>query len=285
MNIWYAVEMAVPPSDSEARLALANAMNDAIDAYLVNDAHPRWLFFAKGKAQVEIMIAKSRLKRPEDLDKHFLKALAAFQNAETTTALSQLEPVSDVEIDEQIGDLYYGWGWIGPARSAYTRALDRFVAAEEPTDQVLSATNVLAKLASLRIASGACKDGSPPDPEWDARWSRLGGVHDMCKLLHDDEKPTSNVERLATTALHECLARTAGGDGDGAERRIAFLECPSFRSSFLPVFRFGLTASNVETELGRALEIGKVTVEGRGAATGAGRAAASPRPRPKPRAA
>ncbi len=248
-----AMEIGVPRQDLAGRLSLAQAMTEAIRLYLAKDQHPQTLFLLRGKLAMEVVRVvlavfdhgrdeQVRLARMLSADEaearahpekilaatifgNYSAAAVAFENAEATTALAPLvEPVSDVELLQQLGDVWLARGQDTAARATYARAVDRFIENGEPVEQVLKVSSTLARWASMRIAAGECRSKAPdqhqpdqhqpnqdqPDQEWEDSWARLGGPpHDVCQLLSADAPSgppalLANVRQIVRDGVTAC---------------------------------------------------------------------------------
>ena len=291
--LWLALRAGVPRDDLLGRLSMARAMLEAVRRNQVNDSHPRVLFVLQGKLATEIARAafealgrppeeKTRLARElgagEDqarsqpdptllaaIDRNLNAAAVAFENAEATTGLAPLvEPISDVEVLGLLGDAWYAGGNELAARKAYARAMDKFVDAGEPLEQVFAMADTLARWSSLRIGAGACEKDAPADPAWEDRWTRLGEApHDVCRLAGpgaDAAHPVilAGIEQLIGEAVRGCPLPPGpqdqtGGWRGGFKRRVTLIDCQRGKGAGDPLARLRLSAEAVDAEIVRAL--------------------------------
>jgi hypothetical protein len=210
--------------------------------------------------------SQARKLLTEAIDENLDVAIIAFENAEATSALAPLvEPVSDVDVVGLLGDAWYAKGDDTSARKAYARALDKFVEAGEPVEQVFAVADTVARWASLRIGAGACVMDALPDRAWEDSWARLGGApHDVCRLAKQDggaEQPTplASIEKLIKDAVMGCplppkpdekkqLAPPAA-----FKKRVALIDCQRVKGAGDLYARSLLSAEAVDAEIVRAL--------------------------------
>jgi hypothetical protein len=267
MTLWWAAK-AVLRDDLAGRLSTARAMMDAVRRYEANDQYPRALFWLQGELAMEIARAASdaldrapveqvRLARElgadsaaaqsqasnlltNAIDENLDSATVAFERAEATGVVAPLvEPYTDAQMAELHGGALYAKGDEASARKAYARALDKFIEAGEPVEQVVVFAKIVAHWASLRIAEGACKEGAHvvPDRAWEDSWARLSNTpYDVCRLAKpgygvEQPVPLASIEPLIKHAVMGCPPPPGPDEtkqmkrGDAFKKRIALIDC------------------------------------------------------------
>jgi hypothetical protein len=294
-NFWYAVKAGVPRDDLAGRLSLDRALMDAIRLTELNDPHPRALFILEGDVAMEMSraelvssdvtndSAQSLLANKLESDEVYTQsepgtklrlasyhnlhaAIVAFENASGTTGSASLvEPFSDVEVLRKLGDAWYASGYPESALTTYAQAVDKFIEANEPVEQVAPLTDALIRWASLLVEQRCSKDPHP-DPLWVEKWNRLGdSPPDVCRLSKPDdatEKPPllATIQRTIRRSLSACrppaILPAVLPDADKervaeSRRRLDLLECEDREAAIN--LRQWPPAETVDAEIRQAL--------------------------------
>jgi hypothetical protein len=179
-------DAGVAPADVVTRYSVALEISNVIDRYLPTDQHPRTLFALRGQLALAMAhAAGDALELPAaakraalfaagvdiaapgfDADrelhaeqvKRLMQGRADLQNALVADTLAPLvEPRRELEILMRLGDVLLILGEPIGALDAYGRAVDAFVDADAPVDQVFELANAVGRLAVLRSAMGECR--------------------------------------------------------------------------------------------------------------------------------
>jgi hypothetical protein len=297
---WRAMESAVPRDDLAGRLSLGRSLLEMVRRYEVDDPHPRALFVLEGRIATGMALAlfqaldakpanperQARLAAavgPDDaigqtepsmilataVDTHLRSAAIAFQNASATTPAAVLvEPVSNAEIFGLMGDAWYAEGLMLFARTAYLRAVDSFIEAGEPVEQVPAAAAALARWAVVLKELGGCAPDAKPDRDWIARWAQLGdSAPDYCDWGKPAD-PAATAPVLATIrgligrTVKECEADPVAQKPEmprdyfaDVRRRFAFIDCAARKGANDPAVHMQLSAEAINAEIARALVV------------------------------
>jgi hypothetical protein len=225
-------------------------LNQAIDAYLLTDRHPRRLFLTQGQLAMDMAWAahdtllSEAAKKPlavdfaaklqNEITLELGKAQVAFENAAgTESAGSLVEPAPNIEPLTLLGDELVAVGDILGARDVYARAVDAFIQDGVPVDQIVRFGDVVTRWSVLRIAGGACEKDAPADQSWEQRWARLGGgAHEVCGLGRPDKAPIQPslfaiIRPLVAAAASRCLPKEGMPSSWAAdrERRFGLVDC------------------------------------------------------------
>jgi hypothetical protein len=208
-----AFERLVIPGDAlAARYRASLALMRSIESYLPTDATPRHLFTLRGQVATEIAAdaidalalpdpARRALLRDAGVDvsdprfdstllfkailqNRLLEARVDFQNALAASASAVIgEGALDVELGTRLGDASLSLGDLQGAREGYIRAIDAFLAAESPVDQLMPLADAAARLATLDRRTGVCARNAAPTDIAVSSIGRLGiTLADWCSL-------------------------------------------------------------------------------------------------------
>jgi len=202
-------------------------------------------------------------------DKRVMQARADFENAAVSDTVAPLvEPAPDIEPLTLLGNVQFVGADPG-AFETYARAVDAFIEADAPVDQVLALANAVTHLAVLQIAGGACRAGASAGAP-DARWQRRGfAPKDLCALAAANEAVTAPgllqlVRPLVAPAIARCVALLPSSSviamGSGIRERFAVLDClavsgpndPAVSQPFRTYLDGGGVNAAIERALGRA---------------------------------
>jgi len=249
-------------SDLSSRFLVSRHLVQLIHLYLPSDPHPRQLFLAEGRAQMDMAVAAFRAQAlPDDQQKQFLRAIAespdrattqslidifhsslasavvAFENAVATSPMAPpLEPSSAMEPQVMLGDAYYADGDEQRAKNAYADAIRiEFAEEGEPPDELLWLAKAAARWTVILSNEGACKTSSPRFPDWDNVWIPLGAApdHDLCGLRQFIPPSAAELDKFGVMGLvfpliAESMRQCANPDPAGAaidSERMKLLDC------------------------------------------------------------
>ena len=254
------LEAGVPREDVVARYTTAQAMSRVIDDYLPTDGHQRKLFMLHGRLAMIMASAvqdtfsmpateKAAVLKPAGADpasvavasdadlrtelfKRMEQAHEDFENAvESDTVAVLIEPVPDIEPLTLLGDIQFAMGEPA-ARATYERAVDAFIEADAPVDQLIALASAVTRLTVLQIAGGACRTGAPTaatDPRWQ---TRAFAPKDLCALAAANEPVAvpgllQLVRPLVAPAIATCVARLSPSPtaAFSVRERFALLDC------------------------------------------------------------
>jgi len=177
--------LAVPGDAVAARYRSSLALMRIIEAYLPTDATPRRLLALRGNVATEIaadaidaLALPDRARRAllkdagidvsdprfdstapfqQILQDRLIEARVDFENALSAVASPVIgEAALDVELGTRLGDASLLLGDGQAAREGYTRAIDAFLSAESPVDQLMPLAATVARLATLDRLNGVC---------------------------------------------------------------------------------------------------------------------------------
>ena len=291
---WSAMRAGIHSDDFGGRVKLDRKLLDMIHAYQAADPAPRQLDMLEGQVETDIGNAvidalqdgpaqqaelagwlgaapsDSPARKAELLDEAFgdsrNEAIIAFENGQATHAVPLTDP-PDIDMLGMLGDARLLFGQGGGAQAAYANAVDAFIDANEPVEQLPALADIFARWASQRIMAGACLPGAPPDDAWQDRWSRLGfAAPDICSLQHNAASPANveaaNLPRLAAL-MHGEMTRCPGPGGPSelkplsvlalAAARMHFVACHDGTQAKRRFIALGQSARSLDAELTQAL--------------------------------
>ena len=289
-------EAGIPASDGVTRIAVAREIMRTIDLYLASDPWPRGLFLLRGRMAMAMAhaefdafglapaarraalaaagtdVAAPGFDEFRGLVNEFIQrssqARVDFENALVAgTAAPLVDPPREIEAWTRLGDAQLLSGNPHGAAQTYGRAVDAFVDADAPVDEVIDLAKAIARLAVLHAASGACRTPAPLAPA-DAAWRRRGFTPgDLCKLAAGDAattaatdvKPTliDAIRPLLLPAMTCAALPLAVGKPSFGRDAFALHECLQGRGADVPsvaqAFALSQSGSAVDAAVERAL--------------------------------
>jgi hypothetical protein len=265
--LFAAMRAGIPRDDIQARLHVGKLLLDATHQNETRDSHPRALFMLEGKLAMEMGGAAFRAlpdpdpriiaeladgpspdahktdAEPEQIllnayYQNIFTAAIAFQNASDTTGLqSLLEPVSEIEALTLLGDARYAANQTDSASAEYRHAGEKFIADDEPVEEVLPVIGTLARWTFLQADTGRCNPGAAPDPAWMAWWARLGETPpDACQLVKPAEAddPFAAMTKMPQMIRRDSVEPDKAADPSAAMTTIVQMIRRDLSTCFIP---------------------------------------------------